>query len=217
MWQHDRWTGGHESMKRRLFALVSALSLLVCLGVLVSIAWDKKLLGNQISYINSTSKPGFWGCGVFSAHESIFIGWMKVRYDHPINVEYEWNVHHLGMTFGGYGWNGIWAFAVPMDEDGHLWDHFGYIMSTKTIGDCNCSIIAVMFSKWASVLLSSTLPFVWILFWWRDRTRSRRKGTYSFCSTCRYDLTGNISGVCPECGTRFDRVDAKVRGSTLDI
>jgi hypothetical protein len=30
------------------------------------------------------------------------------------------------------------------------------------------------------------------------RQRRRRTG---LCSRCGYDLTGNVSGVCPECGT----------------
>ena len=30
---------------------------------------------------------------------------------------------------------------------------------------------------------------------------SRRTLRRDFCVNCRYDLTGNISGVCPECGT----------------
>lgn len=34
------------------------------------------------------------------------------------------------------------------------------------------------------------------LLWWRDRRR-RRPG---FCERCGYDLTGNVSGRCPECG-----------------
>ncbi|MBP7748089.1 MAG: hypothetical protein KA383_18400 [Phycisphaerae bacterium] len=34
------------------------------------------------------------------------------------------------------------------------------------------------------------------LMWWRDRLR-RRPG---FCERCGYDLTGNVSGRCPECG-----------------
>jgi hypothetical protein len=38
------------------------------------------------------------------------------------------------------------------------------------------------------------------LLWWREwRVPPGR------CSRCRYDLTGNESGVCPECGTAVDR------------
>ena len=34
------------------------------------------------------------------------------------------------------------------------------------------------------------------VLWWRDR---RPKA--GFCKACKYDLTGNVSGRCPECGT----------------
>jgi hypothetical protein len=38
----------------------------------------------------------------------------------------------------------------------------------------------------------------WLAFrFWRGKAR-RRKGA---CLRCGYDLTGNVSGVCPECGT----------------
>lgn len=33
--------------------------------------------------------------------------------------------------------------------------------------------------------------------------RSRARRAAGACSNCGYDLTGNISGVCPECGTRI--------------
>lgn len=33
---------------------------------------------------------------------------------------------------------------------------------------------------------------------WRKRRLRRRAG---LCPTCQYDLTGNVSGACPECGT----------------
>jgi hypothetical protein len=33
------------------------------------------------------------------------------------------------------------------------------------------------------------------LLWWLDRQRP------GFCRECGYDLTGNVSGRCPECGT----------------
>jgi hypothetical protein len=36
--------------------------------------------------------------------------------------------------------------------------------------------------------------------WWRDRRPPK-----DHCQRCAYDLTGNVSGVCPECGTPLKR------------
>jgi len=38
------------------------------------------------------------------------------------------------------------------------------------------------------------VPTAWL--WWRDRRRVPAGG----CAACGYDLTGNVSGRCPECG-----------------
>ncbi len=68
---------------------------------------------------------------------------------------------------------------------------------------------------WPSYKRSSnyiTMPF-WILFAptllmtiWMWRTSRIFPGK---CWKCRYDLTGNESGVCPECGTTFDQLAPK--------
>ena len=49
------------------------------------------------------------------------------------------------------------------------------------------------------------LPFVLVaiptaILWWRDR----RRIPLGHCQHCGYDLTGNVSGVCPECGTEIE-------------
>ena len=45
-------------------------------------------------------------------------------------------------------------------------------------------------------LLVVATGFPTAILWWRDR---RPKA--GFCKVCKYDLTGNESGNCPECGT----------------
>jgi len=52
---------------------------------------------------------------------------------------------------------------------------------------------------WVSIPL--WIPFVLIgvptgWLWWRDR----RRVAAGCCAACGYDLTGNVSGRCPECG-----------------
>ncbi|MBI4581439.1 MAG: hypothetical protein HY718_17180 [Planctomycetes bacterium] len=37
-----------------------------------------------------------------------------------------------------------------------------------------------------------------IFLWWVDRRRIQP----GHCRKCGYNLTGNVSGVCPECGTK---------------
>ncbi|MCH8243527.1 MAG: hypothetical protein IH897_13095 [Planctomycetes bacterium] len=49
-------------------------------------------------------------------------------------------------------------------------------------------------------LLVVAVGFPTAILWWRDR---RLKA--GFCKVCKYDLTGNVSGTCPECGTAVGR------------
>lgn len=45
------------------------------------------------------------------------------------------------------------------------------------------------------MLLLPTSATSWLFY-----RRARRKRLIGHCPNCEYDLTGNISGVCPECG-----------------
>ena len=49
---------------------------------------------------------------------------------------------------------------------------------------------------WIIVLLTAILPALWF----RDHLARRRRLRTGLCRSCGYDLTGNTSGVCPECG-----------------
>ena len=48
---------------------------------------------------------------------------------------------------------------------------------------------------WAAALMLAVLPIVWII------RRLRQRPKVGCCPACGYNLTGNTSGVCPECGT----------------
>ena len=39
-----------------------------------------------------------------------------------------------------------------------------------------------------------------VVSWWRER---RNKPRHGHCRKCGYNLTGNVSGVCPECGEKI--------------
>jgi hypothetical protein len=51
---------------------------------------------------------------------------------------------------------------------------------------------------WFIILLTALLPLRWVRM-------ARDKAEGPCCPTCGYNLTGNVSGVCPECGTQASR------------
>lgn len=51
---------------------------------------------------------------------------------------------------------------------------------------------------WAPFVACSAYPLVAFV---RGRARRRRQRRRGLCKECQYDLTGNVSGVCPECAT----------------
>lgn len=52
---------------------------------------------------------------------------------------------------------------------------------------------------WFLTLLTGFLPAVAATRWWIRKRRNRRNPNE--CKECGYDLTGNVTGRCPECGT----------------
>jgi hypothetical protein len=66
----------------------------------------------------------------------------------------------------------------------------------RDVGTANALISTAEIPLWGLFVLSAFAPAV--LFCRRvQRWDRRRKG---MCRQCAYDLTGNVSGVCPECG-----------------
>jgi len=56
--------------------------------------------------------------------------------------------------------------------------------------------VSVFLPYWCVVVLTIPLPAIWLI----QKRRHTRFLNRSLCRSCGYNLTGNTSGVCPECG-----------------
>jgi hypothetical protein len=63
--------------------------------------------------------------------------------------------------------------------------------------DANYAWAYLMFPLWVPSLAFAAMSVPALRYF----TRFRRMHSSGSCSTCGYNLTGNTSGVCPECGT----------------
>lgn len=53
------------------------------------------------------------------------------------------------------------------------------------------------FYYWKWALMFMVTPALWLVVW----TARRRLLRPGYCPICSYNLTGDTSGICPECGT----------------
>ena len=64
------------------------------------------------------------------------------------------------------------------------------------------SAICAAFPQWQrTVWAVAIVPPAIIVIWRRAKYRRNVEGSKFQCNHCGYDLTGNVSGACPECGT----------------
>lgn len=102
-------------------------------------------------------------------------------------------LHLKSVPTGAYWapWRGVEGFAANIGQI-YRWFWF-YWRGPRIILEPGTHVI-VRFPNWFVVLVTGAYPAV--VF-----TRYRRRPfARSGCRTCHYDLTGNESGVCPECG-----------------
>lgn len=104
----------------------------------------------------------------------------------------------------GHTWNAnfCWsAFAVGYDDSADTPVALGWFASRDLKPDSILWFLVHAGSNdaWILILLWFPLTVIGVptlLAWRRDR-----RVPPGHCRKCRYDLTGNESGVCPECGT----------------
>jgi hypothetical protein len=130
---------------------------------------------------------------------TVLLGWIGAR------KEKNW-ISHLG-AFVGYG-----VFLLCLCT-----------LNQHPFKGAALSPWFVLFAGLVMFLLIATVSFhvtgdlrAWIPIWRAKRFRREAEGPC--CTKCGYNLTGNASGVCPECGTRVpDWVNSSIRNARDEI
>lgn len=115
-----------------------------------------------------------WSVGLWADTGSLQLSWS--RYSGPVP------------------WTG-WGYSYPggYGQSDYPPSHFGHTyvsIPRVTTDEWSCPY-------WFVLVLASAVPAGSAI----GHLIRRRRRVQGLCRRCRYDLTGNASGVCPECGT----------------
>jgi hypothetical protein len=188
-----------------LFTVVSLLSLLACIGS--GVVWmlssrpycsmcDTTYSGAGNALIGRT-----WLFG--AAHGRVGLGRLTSRHTSPRAQAWSpraqaWDEHvQLCSELYRKHWGPV--VAMPASRVGR-WFRVGFDSGGTRPGGPVQAYWLVGLPCWYPLVATAILPACWIR-WFRRRRRSIARFRKRQCLECGYDLTGNVSGVCPECGT----------------
>jgi len=166
----------NPAMRRRLFNILAALSLVVCVGLLVM----------AVRSAMGTDKFARWRARgvtsiVFEMDSVEFRGGSVscFRQRLPDRDHGSWQWTHWRSSFAENTWQ--------------TWLSFGMQRSSRPYS----MLLFVRIPLWLPITLTA-IPPTMMLTRLRRRRKRRKVG---HCLACGYNLTGNVSGICPECGT----------------
>ena len=164
---------------RRAVIAVSSVLLLLILGLWVDSYFTPRRVGL------SAKGPETWslnaGLGTISLQNSIYP-------DPTLNPK---NARVVGSEFWGFSSFSNYSIDNPRPGQANVVPIYG-----------SYRFYTVPF--WFAAMLVGTPAVLLLPGHVKDRRRMRRARA-GCCLTCGYDLTGNESGVCPECGVKIEQ------------
>lgn len=182
-------------MKRRLFRVASVVSIL--LGLVILVLWTR-----SYRVYDLCAHEAYSGIGT----EIISVSGRLVfyhfnNYPHGNSPPQDFGIEQISpLSRMGRGLLTEYDFSGAR----HLWNRLGFVAISRPVFGSGTSYVVISTPDWAVVGALSVLPLAGILrrHWIR---RIRKRGLAGRCVTCGYNLTGNVSGVCPECGSPIPR------------
>ena len=193
-------------VRRRMFTFASVVSLLLCVATVV--LWVRSYFASDSLIVTHHSSPYI---GLTWRHHRIVRAYRLMQttieagrgcigIDTSMEEFQELAPAPLLKTEWGLSQSvSVWPTGNSLTE------RLGFAFIRDTAGAHH-----VIFPLWPLVLMLLILPMV------REGQSIRRRHRQASrrCVTCGYNLTGNTSGVCPECGTAVQPQEAKINFSS---
>ena len=206
-----RGTGRRPALTRRLPTVFAAISLLLFIAIMVAIRltnvtgqtalftsqgvlYQFTLQNGRLLLVTVGDWPGTERLRLVKRPDG---GWLF----YPFR---ESSIHPTGSSLLGFAYftGHVQMFLEP---DGAVmllpYGRDSYYFSLSA----GLPIREIVLSLRALALAAAILPLAWGIGFTRYRIRRRIALNHGLCATCGYNLAGNISGVCPECGTKVQQ------------
>jgi hypothetical protein len=186
-------------MKRRLFAILSALSLLLFVAVCV-LAVRRYWRSDTLIVLLAPT---------FDGDFAVVREWQAWSGEDGFGARYSWSREEL-TSIDRKEWLDWWddrhgmfldsdkPDSVPDFPDAGPTHRFG--IAWRRESGIGYYMLTLMVSHWLAAVVSLVLPMTWIISSSRRRTHARS----GLCPACGYDLRAT-SERCPECGTTILR------------
>ena len=183
-------------MARRLLNLLSVMSLALFAAVVV--LWVRSAFA-PATWIVSAGKDQ--AVLVRSAGRSLQVGRQSVE---PLAAAGDGVTVDLSepgsLGYRAPGAVGSFATGWYDPRGGIWWSGTTNVVIRSSLYRIRCQRLRVPY--WLLAVVTAVLPAAHgAALAWQRRRRERRR-MHTLCPACGYNLTGNVSGVCPECGER---------------
>ena len=196
-------------MTRRLLKLLTVLSALLC--VAAAGMWVRTYFAQDfLERTDVRATPGgfrYWELGAATWKGVVRVGAVRHEFDRETTPRQQYEIYLRLMqsqdaSTGERTWRSREADDFPLSSDQRFarWGFIGQFLNEDERGHRGFAVTAS--SPWWLVLLVCSIPLDLRIL---SRVRRARRRARSLCPACGYNLAGNDSGVCPECGKGVPR------------